>query len=76
MSSLTSEEEVSKVELEVQNLKDELTMFQEAVTVEESSKKIMEYCEGDKDGVDPMSVKSTEPNKWHKAGGGGGCAIL
>ena len=35
----------------------------------------MEYCEGDKDGVDPMSVKSTEPNKWHKAGGGG-CVIL
>ena len=51
MSSLTSEEELSKVELEVQNLKDELTMCQEAATVEESSKKTMEHCEGDKDGI-------------------------
>ena len=73
--SLT-EEEVSKVELEAQNLKDELAICQEAVTAEESCKKLMEYCEGDKDGVDPMFTKSTEPNKWHKAGGGGGCAIL
>lgn len=45
-------EEVSKVETEVQNLKDELLICKEAVTVEESYKKLTEYCEGDKDGID------------------------
>ena len=35
----------------------------------------MEHCEGDEDGVDPMSAKSTEPNKWHEASGCG-CVML
>lgn len=75
MSGAEEEATLSKVEGEIQSLKDELSICKEAKNLGETCKDLVDYCE--KEGEPFTAGDAGNPNSWHSnPGKGGGCIIL
>ena len=68
-----TEEALIKIEAEIKVLRDQLQVYKEARPLSYSCKELRDYVESK---VDPFSSAFSEPNRWHKNPGGGGCSIL
>ena len=71
---MSTEEALTKVEKQLNCLKDELDVCKEAKKLSEACHDIHEFSEKEEE---PFSISHKEPITWHEnSGGGGGCSIL